>query len=397
MSDVALDELDGKTPLQVADHRNMDILASKGVAGLLETIPSDKTPGTEVALMSIFGYDPRLFNPTKKPLEATGLGVDLGKHDLALRCNFETSTDGILKDHSAGHITTKEARVLLEVVKEHYGKPGLIEFHNGVGYRNLLVMRGARFSNMIVSIPPHDAINLPVQKILVKAANEEGVFTANTINDMILNSELLLRDHPVNIARIEAGENPGNMIWPWGQGFRPNIKTLRETYGIKGAVISAVNIVKGIGRYLGMSIVNVPGATGYFDTNYEGKADYALKSLKDNDLVLVHVESPDEASHKCDCKLKVKTIEDLDSRLIGRLLNGLIGDYTIVILADHTTQTNDGSHSNSPVPFALFSTQSIKSDNVTRFDEVAVRQGSLGVIEGSKFMRIFLEYGGKIT
>ncbi len=395
MSDEGLKELGGRTPLQVAKHPNMDLLASKGVTGLLKTIPPESNPGTEVAFMSIFGNDPRSFNPGRGPLEAAGIGVDLSENDLALRCNLVTISDGVLKDHSAGHITTEEARDLLQSVKEHYEEPGQIEFHSGVGYRHLLVLRGKKYSDKIVSTPPHDFLNTPVEEILVEALSEEGRLTAEMLNKMILGSEKFLKDHPVNRARIESGDNPGNMIWPWGQGYRPNIRTLEETYGVTGAAISAVDIVNGIGRYLGMDIVEVPGATGYYDTNYEGKADYALKSLKDHDLVLVHVEAPDEASHAGDCKLKVKTIEDLDRRLLGRILQGLEEDYAIAVMADHTTQTSDGAHSRSPVPFALYSTQIKEGDRVKRFDEVSVKAGSLGVVEGVKFMELFLKQSGK--
>ncbi|MFQ6134210.1 MAG: cofactor-independent phosphoglycerate mutase, partial [Nitrososphaerales archaeon] len=374
---------------------NMDLIASRGVTGLLKTIPPKSSPGTEVAFMSIFGYDPRRVNPGRGPLEAAGIGVDLGEDDLALRCNLVTVADGVLKDHSAGHIPTEEARDLLQAVKEHHEVLGLVEFHLGVSYRHLLVLRDGKHSDRIVSTPPHDALNTPVEEILVKAVDEEGRSTAEMLNRMMLNSERLLKDHPVNRARIESGENPGNMIWPWGQGRRPRLRTLKETYGVKGAAISAVDIVNGIGRYLGMDIVKVPGATGYFDTNYEGKADYALKSLKDHDLVLVHVEAPDEASHAGDCNLKVKTIEDLDRRLLGRILQGLEEDYTIVVMADHTTQTSDGAHSRSPVPFAIYSPQNREGDRVKRFDEVSVKEGSLGVVEGVKFMELFLKQGGK--
>ncbi len=393
MSDVPLKELDGKTPLQVAKHPNMDLVASRGVAGLLRTIPPECNPGTEVAFLSIFGYDPVRFNPGRGPMEAAGIGVTLGETDLALRCNLVTVADGLLKDHSASHITTEEARSLLQAVRDHFEKPGEIEFYPGVSYRHLLVLRNGRYSGKIVCTPPHEALNTPVNHILVKAVGEEGRTTADTLNRLIQGSEKILADHPVNKTRVKSGKHPGNMIWPWGQGYRPSIKPLKETYGITGAAISAVDIVNGIGHYLQMDIVKVPGATGYLDTNYEGKASYALNSLEDHDLVLVHVEAPDEASHIGDAKLKVKAIEDLDARLLGNILHGLKADeeYTVSVMADHTTQTSDGAHSRSPVPFAIYSTKNKPGDQIEHFDETSVKKGSLGLLEGVEFMNIFLK------
>jgi len=394
MSDVALEELGGKTPLQVARHPNMDFIASKGLTGLVKTIPPGSSPGTDTAFLSIFGNDPSKLNTGRGPLEAAGLGIDLNKNDIALRCNLVTVVDGILKDHSGGHIPTNETRDLLKSIKDHLEESGFIEFYLGVSYRHLLVLRGAKYSDRILCTPPHDAINTSIHSILVKAVDESGKSTAKMLNKTILDSYELLKNHTVNLARIKSGKNPANMIWPWGQGRRPNIRPLKESFGVRGAVISAVDIVNGIGRYLKMDLVKVPGATGYSDTNYEGKADYALKSLKNYDFVLVHVEAPDEASHVGDTNLKVKTIEDLDNRLLGRILDGLTEDYTIAVLPDHTTQTTDGAHSRSPVPFAIYSDQADVSDKVERYDEESVKEGSLGIVEGTKFLNLFLKQNG---
>jgi 2,3-bisphosphoglycerate-independent phosphoglycerate mutase len=394
MADVALKELGERTPLQAANHPNIDLIASKGTAGLVNTIPRESNPGTEVAFLSIFGYDPRKVNTGRGPLEAAGIGVKLGEDDLALRCNFVTVTDGILRDHSAGHISTGEAGRLLKTVKERYESPGSIEFYAGVSYRHLLILRGRRYSEKIVTSPPHDHLNRSIDKLLVRPTSEGGLETAETINRMILGSSDFLSDHPVNQARVEAGKNPGNMIWPWGQGRRPILRTLIERHGLRGAAISAVDIVNGIGRYVGLDIIKVPGATGYFDTDYEAKADYALRALEDHDFVLVHVEAPDEASHAGDAHLKVRTIEDLDRRLVGRLLSNLKGDYTIMIMADHVTQTSDGAHSRSPVPCAIYSTSKSRSvEQEMRFDEVSLRKGSLGRIEGTDLLEQFLKIG----
>ena len=391
MSDVGLEELDGRTPLQVAKHPHMDYLASKGSTGLLKTIPVGSSPGTDTAFLSIFGNDPSRLNTGRGPFEAAGLEIDLNEKDLALRCNLVTVVDGVLKDHSGGHISTTESKDLLKSLKDHFEEPGFIEFYPGVSYRHLIVLRGATHSDRILCTPPHDAINISIDSILVKAVDESGKSTADMLNKTIMDSYELIKNHPVNLERVKSGKNPANMMWPWGQGRRPNIPSLKESFGVSGAVISAVDIVNGIARYLKMDLVKVPGATGYYDTNYEGKADYALKSLKNYDFVLVHVEAPDEASHVGDTNLKIKTIEDLDSRLLGRILDGLTDDYTIAVMPDHTTQTNDGAHSRNPVPFAFYSNPNGVGDNVERYDEESVKAGSHGIMEGTKFLNLFLK------
>ena len=391
MSDVALEELGGKTPLQVAKHPYMDFISSNGLTGLLKTIPTGSSPGTDTAFLSIFGNDPSKLNTGRGPLEAAGLGIDLNKNDIAFRCNLVTVADGVLKDHSGGHIPTAEANDILKSVKDNFEESGFIEFYPGVSYRHLLVLRGATHSDRVLCTPPHDAINRKISSILVKAVDNFGKFTAGLLNKTIMDSYKLLKNHPVNLARVKSGKNPANIIWPWGQGRRPHIRTLEESFGVKGAVISAVDIVNGIGRYLKMDLVKVPGATGYYDTNYEGKADYALKSLNDYDFVLVHLEAPDEASHARDINLKVKTIEDLDNRLLGRIMDGLTKDYTIAVLSDHTTQTTDGVHSRNPVPFAIYSDQASGGDKVKSYDEESVKAGPLGIVEGTKFLNYFLK------
>ncbi len=394
MSDISIEELNNKTPLQIAKHPNMDKLASKGLTGLLKTIPSKCNPGTETAFLSIFGYDPIKLNTGRGPLEAAGAGIYLEQNDIALRCNLVTVINGVLMDHSAGHITSKESKKILLSLKKHYKYDDSIDFYSGVSYRHIIVLRGGVYSDKILCIPPHDAINTPVNEIFIKSIDNVGHATAQKLNQMMMDSHEFLKLHPVNIARIKLGKNPANMIWPWGQGYCPKINTLQESFGIKSAVISAVDIVKGIGKYLGMNLIKVPGATGYFDTNYEGKADYALKSLKNFDFVLIHVESPDEASHIGDAHLKVKTIEDIDSRLLGRLMEGLDKDYVIAVMPDHTTQTSNGAHSTNPVPFVIYSDHYDHGDDVKHFDEESMKSGSLGVVEGINFLDLFLKKKG---
>jgi 2,3-bisphosphoglycerate-independent phosphoglycerate mutase len=391
MADFPLAELGGKTPLQVADHPNMDFIASHGKCGRLITLPQELGTGTDVAIMNILGYDPREFHTGRGPLEAASIGIKLDEHDIAFRCNLITERNGILVDYSAGHIGTDEARELLKSIKDACEKPKEIKFYLGVGYRHLLVLKGNRHSNRIICIPPHDALNKPISEILPREMDQKGANTARTLKRLIMFSKDILSNHPINRKRIEKGVNPANMIWPWGHGIKPKFQPLYDLYGVKGAVISAVDIVNGIGVFAGLDVIRVPGATGYYDTNYEGKADYALESLKDHDFVLIHVEAPDEAGHLGDYNLKIKTIEDLDKRLIGRLLEGLKGDYAIAILPDHVTSTELGTHSRDPVPFAIFSTSQNKGDNIKHFDEFSVKEGSLGLTEGIKFMSFFLK------
>ncbi len=392
MADYPLEALGGKTPLQVAEHPHMDSIASRGICGTLRTLPQGLDTGTDVAILSILGYDPRRYYTGRGPLEAANIGVSLGEGDLAFRCNLVTVKDGILIDHSAGHIQSEEAGRLISRLKEAFAKEGEVEFYTGVSFRHLLLLRGGRYSDRVRCTPPHDIIGKPLIKHLVKPLGRDGIETAALLNGMIRRSEVILSKHPINLKRAEAGENPGNMMWPWGQGRKPQLSSFREKYGVRGAVISAVDLVNGIGVNIGMDVVKVPGATGYHDTNYEGKADYALRSLVSHNFVLVHVEAPDEASHVGDVKLKMKTIADLDRRLVGRVLDGLKGDYTVSILTDHLTPIAKKTHRRGPVPFAIYSTALQGNDGVKHFDEYSMRRGSLRIDEGYKFMPAFLRY-----
>ncbi len=386
MADYPLEELERKTPLQAADKPNMDWIASNGRSGLLRTIPGGMEPGSDIAIMSILGHDPRKHHRGRGPLEAAGMDVKLGKEDLAFRCNLITEESGIIADYSADHITTEEARELMRAVKKNYGQLG--DFYVGIGYRHLFVVRNApRGSDELKTMPPHEIIGDKVSDHLIKPENNE---IAKTLNEMTLNSKQILSNHPTNVVRAKKGKKPANMIWLWGPGKRPQMKTLVEKYGIKGAIVSAVNVVKGVGACAGMSKLEVPGATGYYDTNYENKAKFALKALKDNDLVLIHVEAPDEAGHMGDIKRKIEAIENIDSRLLGKIIDGLEGEYAISIMADHPTPIKVRAHVADPVPFAICSTRDQK-DDVKYFDESSAKRGSFGVLEGYKFMDKFLQ------
>ena len=380
MADYPVPELGNKTPLQVAFKPNMDSIAAKGQSGLIKTVPDESSPGSETAICSLLGYDPRKYCTGRGPLEAPSRGIKLGENDAAYRCNLITEKDGVIVDYSAGHISTEESSKLIASINKAFGKLGKIEFYPGLDYRHFLILRNIPKPELIQCTPPHDAIGVNVSEVMPKAKSAEAEKTARLLRELINRSGGILRTHPVNIAREKAGNKPGNLIWPWGGGKKPSMPTLKEKYGLKAAVISAVDLVKGIGTYAGMEIINVPGATGLYNTNYEGKADAALKALEDNDLVFVHVEAPDEAGHCKDYALKVKTIEDLDKRLLGRILDGLTEPYAIAISPDHPTPIRIGTHSREPVPFAIKS-PFLKPDGVKKFDEFSARNGAFGLVE----------------
>jgi 2,3-bisphosphoglycerate-independent phosphoglycerate mutase len=392
MADYPVVELGNKTPLQAAYKPNMDAIAAKGRSGLIKNVPDELTPGSDVAICSVLGYDPQVYCTGRGPLEAPSRGIKLAENDTAYRCNLITEKDGAILDYSAGHITTEEAAQLIAAIKEAYEKPDQIEFFVGLDYRHFLILRNFPHPEQIQCTPPHDATGIAVSAVLPKAKSPQAEKTASLLRDLIEGSRDILRSHPVNIAREKSGKRPGNLIWPWGGGKKPSMPTLKEKYGVKSAVISAVDLVKGLGTYAGMEIINVKGATGLDNTNYEGKADAALKALKTNDLVFVHVEAPDEAGHCKDYKLKVKTIEDLDKRLLGKILDGISEPYAIAILPDHPTPIKTGTHSREPVPFSIAS-PFLKPDGVKKFDEFSAKEGAFGLVEKDYLISLLFNSG----
>jgi len=389
MADYPVPELGNLTPLQVAHKPNIDSLAAKGRSGLLKTVPNSMSPGSDVAILSVLGYDPVTSCAARGPLEAPARGIQLTEDDAAFRCNLITEKDGELVDYSAGHITSKESSEIIASVKETFEKQGDIQFFSGLDYRHFMILRSRQNPQLIECTPPHDAIGRRITEILPKAKTPEAERTAALLRKTILESKQVLASHPVNIDRVKAGKNPGNMIWPWGGGKKPSLESFKERYGLKAAVISAVDLVKGIGTYAGMEVIDVPGATGSHDTNYEGKAEWALKALESNDLVFVHVEAPDEAGHVRDYMLKVKTIEDLDNRLVGKILAGLSEPYAIAVLPDHPTPITVGTHTRDPVPFVICS-PFLDPDGVREFDEFSARNGAFGLIENGGFMSLLV-------
>lgn len=390
MADRPLAEFGGKTPLEMARKPNMDFIARKGCCGLLKTLSENMPLGSDVANLSVLGYDPKeCYTGGRGPLEAASHGIRLGSKDIAFRCNLISEKDGVLLDYSGGHITTEEASGLMEAIGEAFGTPE-VEFYAGVGYRHILVLRSGKYSLDISCKPPHDILDKGIEGNLVKPLSDSGRETAETLNRMTINSKELLEKHPINLKRKERGQLAANMLWFWGAGRRLELPKFKERFGLQGAIISAVDLLRGLGVYLGLEVINVPGATGYLDTNYEGKAKAALSALEKNDLVYIHVEAPDEASHEGSLDKKIKAIEDLDSRLIGRILNSLKGgEFTIAVLPDHATPLKVRTHTIDPVPVAIYSTGG-RSDKVNSYDEKSARTGSLGIREGKDFINLLL-------
>jgi 2,3-bisphosphoglycerate-independent phosphoglycerate mutase len=392
MADYPIPELDNKTPLQAAYKPNMDSIAAKGKSGLIKTVPDELTPGSEAAICSVLGYDPLRYCTGRGPLEAPSRGIKLGKKDTAYRCNLITEKNRALVDYSAGHITTEEASQLIAALKNAFEKPNEIEFYVGLDYRHFLILRNFPNPEQIQCTPPHDAIGRKVSEVMPKAKVPQAEKDAKMLRDLIEGSRNILQSHPVNLKREKAGKHPGNLIWLWGGGKKPTMPLLRDKFGVEGAVISAVDLVKGIGTYAGMQIIDVPGATGLANTNYEGKADAALKALESHDLVFVHVEAPDEAGHCKDYKLKVKTIEDLDRRLLGRILKNLKEPYAIAILPDHPTPISIGTHSRDPVPFTIASPH-LQPDSVKTFDEISAKKGAFGCVDKEYLISLLISSG----
>ncbi|TET10430.1 cofactor-independent phosphoglycerate mutase [Candidatus Aerophobetes bacterium] len=388
MADYPLEKLGGKTPLQAADTPNMDELAKKGRCGRFVTIPAGMPRGSAVANLSILGYNPRICFQGRGALEAASMGVKLDPEDVAFRCNIICVRNNKIKSHSGGHITTEEAIELIKTINHKLGTE-YIKFHPGISYRHLLVLRGGKFSANVKCTPPHDALDRSITKVLVKAKDKEAEKTANLLNEMIINSQSILEGHPVNLERAKKGKDKANMIWPWSAGKKPLMETFQERFGIKGAVIAAVDLIKGVSIYAGFDVIDVEGATGLYNTNYEGKADACLKALKSYDLVWVHVEASDEASHEGDLDLKIKTIEYFDKRLVGRVLDSIDEDIHIALLPDHFTPVSMRTHVADAVPFLIYDPQK-EVDEVSQFDEFSCAKGSLGLLKGDNFIRMFL-------
>jgi 2,3-bisphosphoglycerate-independent phosphoglycerate mutase len=386
MSDELYTELGNKSPLQSAHTPNMDFMARHGLVGLANTVPEGLPPGSDVANLSVFGYNPRNCYTGRSPLEAVSMGVTLGPDDVAFRMNLVTlhphGSSIYMKDFSAGHISTAEARELVDSLQKELGNAE-IEFYAGVGYRHLMVWRGGKDS--MKGTPPHDITGKSILDFLPKG---DG---ADTLNNIMNHAQMVLHNHPVNVRRKEEGLLPANSIWLWGHGKTPKIAPFREKFGMSGAVISAVDLIKGIGLCAGLDVINVEGATGYIDTNYLGKAQAAMKALEDHDFVYVHVEAPDEASHAGRMDHKLQAIEDFDRQVVGTVLEGVkkFGDYAILCTPDHPTPVKLMTHTSDPVPFIIYRGREGKGNGASSYDETQAASTGL-VLEGHSLMKELL-------
>lgn len=393
MADWQVPALGGKTLLQYAHTPNMDRIARMGRCGLLQTVPEGFHPGSEVANSAILGYDQRKVYEGRGPLEAASIGVDLADDDLALRCNLICIEDGRIKNHSCGRLDTEEADVLIRFLQEKLGNER-IHFYTGVQYRHLLVVKGG--DKHLRCTPPHDVPGTPFRDCMVEAETPEAQETADLLNHLILASQELLANHPLNLKRKAEGRDPANSIWPWGGGYRPAMTPLTVTYPQirSGAVITAVDLIRGIGRYAGLQVIDVEGATGLYDTNYEGKARAAVEALKQGDFVYLHVEASDEAGHDGNVELKLQTIENLDRRAIGPIIEAVKNwdePVAVAVLPDHPTPCAHRTHTSDPVPFAIYY-PGIEPDDVQVFDEEAAKEGGYGLLHGDEFIREFMKH-----
>jgi len=387
MADEPIAALGNKTCLQAANIPNIDKMAALGRNGLLDTIPAGYPPGSEIANLTVLGYDVNKVFEGRGSLEAASMGVTIAPGEMAMRCNLICIENEKIKNHSAGHISNEEAYELIDFLQKELGND-TVSFYPGVSYRHLAKIKGG--NKQLKCTPPHDVTGTPFKDVMIKASTPEAQDTANLLNELTLKSQLLLENHPVNLKRAAAGKDKANSIWLWSPGYKPEMKTMLETYNFKsGAVISAVDLIKGIGVYAGLEVIEVEGATGLYDTNYEGKAQAAIDALRTSDFVYLHIEASDEAGHEGDVDLKIKTIEYLDYRVVKTIFEEITKwsePVTIAILPDHPTPCAYKTHTTSPIPFIIYRTGE-KADDVMVYDEFAAEKGSYGLLKGPEFMR----------
>ena len=404
MADWKVPELGNKTLLQYADTPYMNALARMGRTGMLKTVPDGFHPGSEVANSSILGYDQSKVYEGRGPLEAASIGVELADDDMAIRCNLICIEGDHIKNHSAGHLTTEEADVLIKYLQDKLGSDR-VHFYTGVQYRHLLVIKGG--DKRLHCTPPHDVPGQPWRPLLVKAEVPEAQATADLINNLILRSQQLLAEHPLNQKRVAEGKDPANSIWPWAGGYRPRMIPLTTTFPQikRGAVITAVDLIRGIGTLAGLRCIDVEGATGLYDTNYEGKAQAAIDALRTDDFVYLHIEASDEAGHDGNVKIKLDTIDYLDRRAIRPIFEAVYGPLetfdpthpvsklgepvAIAVLPDHPTPVAHRTHTNEPIPFLIYA-PGIEADAVQTFDEDACKAGSYGLLQKDEFIKAFM-------
>ena len=382
-ADEPLEQLDNKTVLQVAETPNMDKVSSQGRQGLVRTVPPDMEPGSDVAQMSLLGYDPRRYYSGRAPIEAVARNIKLAADDWVFRCNLVTIVDGKIQDHSAGHISTEEAGKLIEDLNEQLAGEKF-QFHIGVSYRHLLVFKGLDFN--VQTYPPHDYIGTAIEKILPRGKGAEMLI------DLMARSQQLFANHDVNKVRRDLGENTASSVWFWGQGKKALLDSFQKRFGIKGAAVTAVDLVKGLSILIGFDLIDVPGATGFVDTNYRGKAAAAIEALDKYDIVFIHIEAPDEASHNGSVEMKKKAIENIDKFIVGPVLEALQGyeSWRLLVAPDHPTPLRSRAHSSKPVPFAMAGTGITGILNAT-FNEKNAAKSGFKIDNGYELMEYFLK------
>jgi len=385
MADRPVAMLAKRTPLEASRTTNMDWIAAQGAGGRALNIPKGMEPGSDVANLSALGYNPAQYYCGRAPFEAASQGIELAEDEVAFRCNLVTVFSDTMEDYSAGHIKSEESVQLMAFLNQELAQEG-IKFYPGVSYRNLLIIKEHFLEDgrgKLTCIPPHDISGKKIKKYLPRGKG------ADKLKELMRRSAEILNRHEINKVKLDLKENPANMIWLWGYGKRPRIPSFQEKYGLRAGIISAVDLLKGIGKCLGMEVVNVPGATGYYDTDYSAKADYAIKTLAGLDLMYVHVEAPDEAGHNGDLRNKILAIERFDEKVVGPVLNWLReqGDYRILVLPDHPTPLKLRTHTADPVPFALCG-KGIAVDQLTKFTEKEALKGSYGVLNGDTLMEV---------
>jgi 2,3-bisphosphoglycerate-independent phosphoglycerate mutase len=391
MGDRPMEDLGGKTVLEAAKIPNMNFIAENGKAGLTNMIPFRMAPASDVANLSILGYNPKKYYTGRGPLEAANMGIELQDNEVAFRCNLVTISDEKMADYSAGHISSEEAKSIIDELNAKLGTEN-IKFYPGISYRHIVVFKcsGKEEQENFVKIkcvPPHDIAGKGIGKFLPSATPQ-----AEILKKLMDESRKILADHEVNRVRLDLKENPANMIWLWGQGVKPFMPKFSKLYHVEGSIISAVDLIKGIGRIIGLNVINVPGATGYYDTNYLGKAEHAIESLKDRDFVFVHVEAPDEAGHNGDLREKLYSIEKFDKFVVGTILNHFKSgseEFRILVLSDHATPVALKTHSRDYVCFAMYGTD-IEPGTIKHFNEKEARLSKFRIDKGHELMEFFI-------
>jgi len=387
MADYPIKELGERTPLETARTPNMDFIAKAGRLGRIKTIPDKMSPASDVANISILGYDPQKYYTGRGPLEAANLGIDLEADDVAFRCNLITVSGDTLVDYSAGHISSKEAAILIKFIDQNLGT-NRIRFYPGVSYRHLMLVKRGTDEHLqdLECKPPHDISGQSISKNLPRGDN------TGLIIKLMQDSRELLENHEINLVRVDLKENPANMLWLWGQGKKPAMPKFTDKYGLSGSVISAVDLIKGLGKILGLEVINVPGATGYYDTDYEGKAKAALKALKEKDFVFLHVEAPDEAGHNGDLREKITAIERFDQSVVGTILEAFKRkkNFRILVLPDHATPISVKTHTSDIVCFGIFG-KDIIAGGFLNYSEKEAQKSELYFEKGHELMEYFIK------